>query len=114
MATEDQASLLRDQADAIVGVGPYGDVIEYRSDPEPVFKATNAIKFRPTVDVDGTVVANRLRVFVSRSEVPRVNVGRDEIRVASETEGEPGRIYKVSAILSEGPGFFLLLGIGIG
>jgi hypothetical protein len=78
--------------------------IEYRSYRNPAFVSLDAVVHRLIVDPVQGVLANTVRVRISKTDLVAVNIGRDEIRL-------DGKTYRVHMMIESSPGFFLLEGI---
>lgn len=78
--------------------------IEYRSYRNPSFVSFDSVVHRLIVDPMQGVLANTVRVRISKTDLVSVNINKDQIRI-------DGKIYRVHMIIESSPGFFLLEGI---
>jgi hypothetical protein len=77
-----------------------GEVIEYRTFPYPDFVTVDAVVERRPIDsLQGGWLKNTIHLRISKTDVPTVNVGKDEVRV-------DGHEYRVQLVLESSPGFF--------
>ena len=91
-----------------------GEEIGYRRHPSFQFTFIRAKVERQIVDVStGEVLQNSIRLMVSKSDVPAVMLGKDEVKLTSEIVplGQAAPRYKIESVVEESPGFFVLTGV---
>ncbi|MFH0903186.1 MAG: hypothetical protein V2A73_21365 [Pseudomonadota bacterium] len=72
-----------------------GESIEYRRYPGASFASATGYVRRQAVDVMGNVMANAIRVYMSKDDLPTVDVRKDQIRLAQKDIGDAQEIYTV-------------------
>lgn len=64
---------------------------------------------RRIVDVVGNVLQNAVDVFVSKTSIGAVEVGKDTVRLtADQIAGQPVPTYRVASVLTDGLGYWNL------
>lgn len=83
--------------------------VSYMKHTTQVWQTVNATVMRRPVDAIGLVLMNSIDVFLSKTDVPIVAVGRDEVRLPLDVPaGELPPKYRVTEILQESPGSWSL------
>ena len=86
-----------------------GESVQYQAHPGATWATLKAKVQRRPVDPIGQVLSNSVEVFVSKSAVAKVSVGKDQVRLTADAKvGEPVPRYRVTEILGEGPGHWWL------
>lgn len=87
----------------------FGEEVDYQAHPSPVWGTVPArVQRRPT-DPIGQVLHNGVEVFVSKTAVPTVSVGKDQVRLTADQKvGQVPPTYRVIEVLGEGPGHWWL------
>lgn len=86
-----------------------GEEIEYLSWPSPVWIQPKAKVERNPLNPLGEVLTNTVAVYVSKSDVPNIALGKDQVRLLADSKsGEPTPTYRVHQVIREGAGDWYL------
>lgn len=108
MATPEFKAIVRGWIDGIAA-GPLGEQILYRADPTSVFKSLNATVTRRPVDQVGEVLSRSIDILVSKTDVPDISIGKDNVKLLSDSKpGSAAPRYTVEELLQESPGSWSL------
>lgn len=108
MPSPEFATLVQGWIDGIAA-GPLGEQILYRAHPIPIFTAINATVTRRPVDPVGEVLSNSIDIFVSKTDVPTISVGNDNVKLLADAKpGVAPPRYVVEEVLQESPGSWSL------
>jgi len=95
------ADLVKTHATYIVS-GPTGELIEYKKYPSQVFQEIFAHVTREPADIMGNVLANRIRVFISKTDLDKPNPKQDYIQLQQRDPGDEQPLYRVISIVANG------------
>lgn len=91
-----------------IATGPLAEAVELRDWASTIWRAITGLVTRSPVDVAGEVLVGKVEVFLSKTDKPKVTLGRDELRLpADATPGQALPVYRV-LLAAERPGGWLL------
>jgi len=88
--------------------GPGGEQIEYRSSPGSFVAVYSMWVTRDPIDIEGNQLQRTVEITISKSDVERVALGQDQVRLNSRDADQPSTIYTVDTIQVETQGHWRL------